>query len=995
VITARDTRLIRASDPAAFRRAIASLAGGLTALEAADTFVLVPTRSAAEQLRRTCEALLLDARRPALALPRLGTRADLYDTLHQRLPVPPRRLTAFEREVMLAAAAREAAAAGVGPPFTLRPGLVAEILQLYDACRRQLRPVDRFERALVEELERDADTDRGAARMLQQTRFLAATFRGYESRVAAGPAVDEHALGDLLRTAEPARPMRRLIVTVADRAAEAQGLWLSDFDLLARLPMLARLDLVATEAMLASGYLERLHDHLPGIVEERAAPADRARPVLQVPAAGSLVFTSRDREEELAGVARRLKAARRAGRPRRLARTALVVHRPLPYLYLADSSLAGAGVPFETFETLPLAAEPFAAALDLLFDCVASGFTRVAVVSLLRSPHFAFGEGGHPVPPAALTALDRALAAARYLGDRDRLAVLAGEWSGGPSHRHRELAPAAAALSALLPRLGALADTRPLTSHLRDLVRLVDDHEPPAGSWPVDDDRHLRVRAAVLSALEALADAYAHHDASASGTLWDLAPAIRRWLGGQTFAPRARRGGIQLVDAPAAPYGEFDEVQLLGVIEGEWPERERRSIFYPAALLRNLAWPDEQARLSAARAAFTDLLHLPRERLLLSTFTLEDDGIVEPSSLLEELQAQGLPQEVQPADLSARVFTWEALALPPPRPDVLSPPADAWARFRIDRREAGTLDDRFRGEAGPWTLPRASVSRVERYLECPFRFFAAEVLRLEEDLEDEGTRTPLERGRFLHELFERFYAEWARRGGGQITPVTIGDANHLFDEVAERALAGLPAAEAVLERPRLLGSGVGPGMGHRVLAMEAERPAKIRERLLEFPLDGQFRFVGADGAPRDVMLRGKADRIDLLEDGTFRVVDYKTRQVPNPRKALQLPIYGLCAAAALSGREGREWRLVEACYVSLEGARTVVSLPARPDALAAVLASAEVRLIGALGDIAAGHFPPRPVDRRLCAVCAYASVCRKDYVDEEGADPADDEAQDG
>jgi ATP-dependent helicase/nuclease subunit B len=592
-------------------------------------------------------------------------------------------------------------------------------------------------------------------------------------------------------------------------------------------------------------------------------------------------------------------------------------------------------------------------------------------------------------------ALDHALAEARYVGDRDRLARLAVEWSRGAPHGHRELAPAAAALSAVLPRLASLADTRPLTSHLRELVQLIDDHEPPPGAWPADDERHVRVRAAVLSALEGLADAYARHDASATGTLGDLAPAIRRWLGGQTIAPRARGGGVQLVDAPAAPYGEFDEVQLLGVIEGEWPERERRSIFYPAWLLRNLAWPDDQSRLSAARAAFADLLRLPRERLLLSTFTLEDDAIVEPSSLLEELQARGLPQEVQLADLSARVFTWEALALPPPRPDVLSPPADAWARFRIDRREAGPFDDRFRGEAGPWTLPRASVSRVERYLECPFRFFAAEVLGLDEDLEDEDTRTPLERGRFLHELFERFYAEWARRGGGQITPATMDEAGRLFDEMAERALATLPAAEAALERPRLLGSGVGPGMGHRVLAMEAERPARIRERLLEFPLEGRFRFVDADGALREVVLRGKADRIDLLEDGTFRVVDYKTRQVPNPRKALQLPIYSLCAAAVLSERQGREWRLAEACYVSLEGTRTVVSLPARPDALADVLASAQVRLIGALADIAAGHFPPRPEDRRLCAVCAYAGVCRKDYVDEGEADPREGEAQNG
>jgi hypothetical protein len=135
--------------------------------------VLVPTRAAAEQLRRTLEVRLLDAGRPALALPVLGPRADLYDLLHERLPAAPRRLSAFEREVMLSACARDADQSGTPAPFTLRPGLVAEVLQLYDALRRQLRTVHRFEEYLSEELERDVDIDRGAVRMLQQTRFLA------------------------------------------------------------------------------------------------------------------------------------------------------------------------------------------------------------------------------------------------------------------------------------------------------------------------------------------------------------------------------------------------------------------------------------------------------------------------------------------------------------------------------------------------------------------------------------------------------------------------------------------------------------------------------------------------------------------------------------------------------------------------------------------------------------------------------------------------------
>jgi len=34
-----------------------------------------------------------------------------------------------------------------------------------------------------------------------------------------------------------------------------------------------------------------------------------------------------------------------------------------------------------------------------------------------------------------------------------------------------------------------------------------------------------------------------------------------------------------------------------------------------------------------------------------------------------------------------------------------------------------------------------------------------------------------------------------------------------------------------------------------------------------------------------------------------------------------------------------------------------------------------------LGDVG-GDFRPAPAERRLCATCAYATVCRKEYVDD-------------
>ena len=113
--------------------------------------------------------------------------------------------------------------------------------------------------------------------------------------------------------------------------------------------------------------------------------------------------------------------------------------------------------------------------------------------------------------------------------------------------------------------------------------------------------------------------------------------------------------------------------------------------------------------------------------------------------------------------------------------------------------------------------------------------------------------------------------------------------------------AVLPEAEAGLERTRLLGSSAAAGLGEAVLRMEAERPVAVVERLLEHRLKrGRLFAIASASGERRLELRGKADRLDLLEDGTFRLIDYKLGWPPDRSRALQLPIYGVCAEQRLT-----------------------------------------------------------------------------------------------
>ena len=126
---------------------------------------------------------------------------------------------------------------------------------------------------------------------------------------------------------------------------------------------------------------ERLHNLLPGLEVTKVPPpeAKLEAPVLlvpeQEPRAGS--FLSRDREDELSDLVRRIRALHSQRRNERTMQA-----RCPSWAWILASSSAGrcrmcisrgasstsGGVPLQSSDALPLAAEPFAAALDLIFS---------------------------------------------------------------------------------------------------------------------------------------------------------------------------------------------------------------------------------------------------------------------------------------------------------------------------------------------------------------------------------------------------------------------------------------------------------------------------------------------------------------------------------------------------------------------------------------------------------------------------------------------------
>ncbi|MEO8070883.1 MAG: PD-(D/E)XK nuclease family protein, partial [Acidobacteriota bacterium] len=456
---------------------------------------------------------------------------------------------------------------------------------------------------------------------------------------------------------------------------------------------------------------------------------------------------------------------------------------------------------------------------------------------------------------------------------------------------------------------------------------------------------------------------------------------------------------------------------LVGLVEGDWPERVRRSIFYSSGLLKALGWPQEGDAMRAQRAAFADLLTLARHRTRLSAFQLEGDAIVTPSPLVDmaaDVPAPEKPniegpnieapniggpdiddpaiadrarQEIdveEPSNVHAAALIFSDELLTAARDPVgLEPEMAAWLALRRQRPPIAT-DWRYRGSLGPQAARAYRVSAVDQYVTCPFKYLSQHVLGLPEERDEIAGLTPIERGTLLHSLFEQFYGEWQGAGRGSIRAETMGDALALFTRITHDALAGLPAPDRALEETRLLGSIVERGVAERVFELEADADVNVVDRWLERNLTGPFTFPRLHGlSDRQVEIRGKADRIDVLENGKLRVIDYKLGRMPDLDSSLQVAVYAHCARQLIEASDGQTHEIDDAMYLAFGDDRRLDGRLGKSGAVAAALVARLSDFVSKVELIEAGEFPPSPVRAGECQWCQFAGVCRKEYLSDD------------
>lgn len=267
-----------------------------------------------------------------------------------------------------------------------------------------------------------------------------------------------------------------------------------------------------------------------------------------------------------------------------------------------------------------------------------------------------------------------------------------------------------------------------------------------------------------------------------------------------------------------------------------------------------------------------------------------------------------------------------------------------------------------------------SVSQLNTYAKCPYRFFCEYVLNLEALEEESLELDAREKGIIVHSVLRTF---WARHLEGPLP--SLEEAQLLLEELltsAYRERGFAPPADLV----RALRFFIRQDL-QRV--QKGFRPAYLERAF------GQVVIPSAHGP---VPMRGRIDRIDWHPDGAYVLYDYKTGDPPSNEsvregKDVQVAAYLVAAQTLLP-----QGRAVGAAYYPIDGGspRGVFHQDYRDELAAArgstmagedylqQLAKFEQILSELVDSILEGAFPVEPADSRVCSYCPFQGICRKE-----------------
>ena len=482
---------------------------------------------------------------------------------------------------------------------------------------------------------------------------------------------------------------------------------------------------------------------------------------------------------------------------------------------------------------------------------------------------------------------------------------------------------------------------------------------------------------------------------------------------------------------------QFDYLFIGGLCDGVLPTRFNPEIFFSGSYKKQAFIHQTEERYLFYRA-----LCSWRKKLFLSYHQSDASKETVTSSFLKDFSALVDTTEISPADFGNYLYSQEEVLIEAGKnPNTeLSSYLSAEVSFAITkslevekrRTEIPFGNSAFTGDIlskddlaisenefaeietklREYLSKQYSISQLENYAKCPFKYFAERVLGIETIEEPTEDIEAIEMGRLLHSILYEFYTELRKKKIilQQCNDSDFAKAKKLIFQIASKQLesTAFKSPLTFYEKEKILGLGGNEEESVLFRFIENERKAD-RDFIPQFFEVGFGRLrseesddelttteaINVDG----IKLRGKIDRIEVSEaNSSFNIVDYKlsgTKPSFNDLKkgiSLQLPLYLYAAAELLSKKLNRpisanEMFIYSLKYSEEDFGKIKIGLGRNKNAK---FNSVEELIENSLGHIknyvqkiSEGKFNLSTLEDRenkVCRFCQFRKVCRIDEV---------------
>ncbi|HOI28291.1 MAG TPA: exodeoxyribonuclease V subunit gamma [Melioribacteraceae bacterium] len=231
-----------------------------------------------------------------------------------------------------------------------------------------------------------------------------------------------------------------------------------------------------------------------------------------------------------------------------------------------------------------------------------------------------------------------------------------------------------------------------------------------------------------------------------------------------------------------------------------------------------------------------------------------------------------------------------------------------------------------------------SISQLEMYAKCPFKFFVERILKIDTIEEPSEDIEAMEMGNILHNILFQFYTRLRELSINlnSCNSETLEHARKLLNQIAyeEISITNFKSPLTFYEKEKIFGIGGNEkeSILNRFIEYECENNNDFSPSYFEVRFgsitDESSDSVLSDSKPvtvEGIKLKGKIDRIDVSNtDDTFNIIDYKlSGKKPSFRElkegvSLQLPVYLYASSQLLKRKFGRDFSPEDMIIYSLK-----------------------------------------------------------------------------